>query len=201
VANKTTQRVEEKKSRILAAAKDILVRKGRQTRMADIAEVAGMETSSLYYYFKGIPEVLNALLYDQYRDLSEFELEAESEGLSNMQALGRIVRYLLEFYHENFELVQITLCHVTPLFQDPELEEDAKAINDFLVACRNADKVMLKFLRGAQGDHEITNDYVPATLLKMLRGAIWGIVASWRTHYPPATAIPGYIDRIFLMIT
>ena len=64
MANRTTQRVEEKKAKILATAKKILIQKGRQTRMADFAEVAGMETSSLYYHVKWVPEVLKALLYD-----------------------------------------------------------------------------------------------------------------------------------------
>ena len=120
--SKTKQRVEEKKTQILATAKEIFMRKGRQTRMADIAGVAGMETSSLYYYFKGVPEVLDALLHDQYRDLREHEREVATSRLSNIDTLREMVRYLLEFYHENFELVQIILGHVSPLFQDPDLE-------------------------------------------------------------------------------
>jgi AcrR family transcriptional regulator len=168
--------------------------------MADIAEVAGMETSSLYYYFKGIPEVLNALLNDEYRDLTELENEAESARLSNMDALRKVVLYLLGFYHDNFEVIQIMLSHVSPLFQDPDLEEETEAINDFLEACRNADAVILNYLRQAHEDGEIAQDHTPEALLSMLRGAMWGIVASWRDHYPPKTAIPGYIDRLVLLI-
>lgn len=200
MASRTTRRVEERKAKILATAKEILMRKGRQIRMADIAEVAGMETSSLYYYFKGIPEVLNALLNDEYRDLTELEIEAESARLSNMDALRKVVLYLLGFYHDNFEVIQIMLSHVSPLFQDPDLEEDTEAINDFLEACRNADTVILNYLRQAHEDGEIARDYTPEALLLMLRGAMWGIVASWRDHYPPKTAIPGYIDRLVLLI-
>ena len=200
MASKTTRRVEEKKAQILATAKEIFMRRGRQTRMADIAEAAGMETSSLYYYFKGVPEVLNALLNDQYRDLHEYEREAASARLSNMEALRGIVLYLLEFYHENFELIQIILSHVSPLFQDPDLEEDSEAINDFLTAYRNADEILLSYIRQSQEDHAITHDYAPKTLLAMLRGAMFGVIASWRGHYPPKTAIPAYIDRLFRMI-
>lgn len=200
MANKTTRRVEEKKTQILSTAKEIFMRKGRQTKMADIAEAAGMETSSLYYYFKGVPEVLNALLNDQYRDLHEYEREAASARLSNMEALRGIVLYLLEFYHENFELVQIILSHVSPLFQDPDLQEDSEAINDFLTAYRNADEILLSYIRQSQEDLAITHDHPPETLLAMLRGAMFGIMASWQEDYPPKMAIPGYIDRLFRMI-
>ena len=200
MASKTTQRVEEKKTQILATAKEIFLRKGRQTRMADIAEAAGMETSSLYYYFKGVPEVLNALLNDQYRDLREYDREVAAARLSNMEALREIVLYLLGFYHENFELVQIILSHVSPLFQDPDLEEDSEAINDFLTAYRNADAIILTYIRRSQEDNEVTRDHTPETLLAMLRGAMLGVMASWQEHYPPKTAIQGYIDRLFLLI-
>ena len=200
MASRTTRRVEEKKAKILATAKEILMRKGRQTRMADIAEVAGMETSSLYYYFKGIPEVLNALLNDEYRDLTELEIEAASARLTTMEALRGVIRYLLEFYHGNFEVIQIILSHVSPLFQDPDLVEDTEAINDFLEACRNGDAVILGYLQEAQKEGQITSDHSPDTLLLMLRGAMWGIVASWRDYYPPVTAVPGYIDRLILLI-
>ncbi len=200
MASKTTQRVEEKKTQILATAKGIFMRKGRQTRMADIAEAAGMETSSLYYYFKGVPEVLNALLNDQYRDLRQYEREMALARLSNMEALREIVLYLLEFYHENFELIRIILSHVSPLFQDLDLEEDSEAINDFLTAYRNADAIILSYLHGSQEDNEVTHDYPPETLLAMLRGAMLGIMASWQQSYPPKTAIPGYVDRLFRLI-
>ena len=198
--SKTKQRVEERKTQILASAKEIFMRKGRQTRMADIAGVAGMETSSLYYYFKGVPEVLNALLHDQYRDLREHEREVATSRLSNIETLREMVRYLLEFYHENFELVQIILGHVSPLFQDPDLEEDSEAINDFLTAYRNADEILLSYIRQAQEDRAISHDHPPETLLAMLRGAMFGVMASWQEHYPPKKAIPGYIDRLFRMI-
>ena len=188
--SKTKQRVEEKKTQILATAKEIFMRKGRQTRMADIAGVAGMETSSLYYYFKGVPEVLDALLHDQYRDLREHEREVATSRLSNIDTLREMVRYLLEFYHENFELVQIILGHVSPLFQDPDLEEDSEAINDFLTAYRNADEILLTYIRRSREDRAVTNDHPPETLLAMLRGAMFGIIASWREHYPPKAAIP-----------
>ena len=200
MASKTTRRVEEKKAQILATAKEIFMRRGRQTRMADIAGVAGMETSSLYYYFKGVPEVLNALLHDQYRDLREHEFEVASARLSNIETLREMVRYLLEFYHENFELVQIILSHVSPLFQDPDLEEDSEAINDFLTAYRNADEILLTYIRRSQEDHAVTHDHTPETLLAMMRGTMLGVIASWRGHYPPKTAIPAYIDRLFRMI-
>ena len=200
MASRTTQRVEEKKSMILAAAKDILIRKGRQTRMADIAEASGMETSSVYYYFKGVPEVLNALLHDQYRDLAQHEREVGSARLSDMDMLEEMVRYLLEFYHENFDLVQIIISHVSPLFQDPDLEEDSEAINDFLSAYRKADEILVNYLRRLQAAGELAAEYRPEALLTLLRGAMWGVIASWRLEYPPRATIGNYVNRILTIV-
>jgi len=201
MARKTGQRVAEKKAQILAGAKEILIRKGRQIRMGDIAEAVGMETSSLYYYFKGIPEVLDALLKDKYRDLSEYGAEVDQADGPAIDTLRELVLYLLEFYHENLGSIQIIMSHVSPLFQDPDLEEDTEAINDYLNAYRNADKVLLHCIRRAQEGDEITSDRPPEVLLSVLRGAMWGLIASWRTHYPAREEIPGCIDRLFQLLT
>lgn len=200
MGNRTIRRVEEKKSAILAVAKEIFQRKGRQTRMADIAQSAGLETSSLYYYFKGIPEVLDALLHDQYRDLQLHEQEVAPENLSNMGMLREMIRYLLEFYHDNFDLVQIILAHVSPLFQDPELEEESQAINEFLSAYRRADELLLSYIRRSRDDGELSVDMEPEAMLAILRGTMWGIIASWRFHHPDPDTVEDCIDRILRVI-
>lgn len=199
MANRTTERVNRKKQEILETAKEVFIRRGRQTRMIDIAERTGMDKSSLYYYFKGIPEVLNALLRDKYRDLHVYEQELIERDLSSVEILREMLQYLLEFYLANFEIVQIILYHTTPLFHDPEHEDDTEAINEFLAAHRRADKILLTYTERAQASGELGAGRDPRATLSMIRGAMLGVVASWKENRPDKSDIPDYVRDILKM--
>lgn len=200
MASKTIRRVEEKKAFILRVAKDILMQKGRQTGIADIAEAAGMEKSTLYYYFKGVNDILNALLHGQYRDLQIQKREAEAMNLDSVEALRELICYLLGFYHENHDLVLIIMTQVSPLFHFPDQEEEPPAINDFLAAYRRADKVLLEYLTDAQQGGMIDTSTDPETMLSLIRGAMMGVIASWKRELPPREAIPECVDRILQLV-
>ncbi len=191
MANRTIRRVEEKKAAILRVARDVMIRKGRRTGMADIAEAAGMDKSTLYYYFKGVNDVLNALLHGQYRDLRAQKREAEKQQL---------LCYLLGFYYDNLNLVLITLSHVSPLFHIPDEEEEPQAINDFLAAYRRADEILLEYLTSAKEEGKLSQDLDPETMLALLRGAMMGMIASWKTELPNREEIPMCVDRMFQLL-
>ncbi len=193
--------MEEKRSEILSAAKDVLIAQGKNAKMSDIAARLDIETSSLYYYYKGIPEVLNALLIDKYRDLETFEDEMFKPDKSHFQLLREMVVYLMEFYLENLDLVQIILTQVFPLFHAPELEDESDAINDYLLAYWNANTILLRHIRGAQAAGTIDHEIEPDQILHVLRGAMWGVVASWRDHPTSKEDVSYCVDRIFRMLT
>lgn len=193
--------MEEKRSEILSAAKDVLIAQGKNAKMSDIAARLDIETSSLYYYYKGIPEVLNALLIDKYRDLETFEDEMFKPDKSHLELLREMVVYLMEFYLENLDLVQIILTQVFPLFHAPELEDESDAINDYLMAYWNANTILLRHIRGAQAAGTIDHEIEPDQILQVLRGAMWGVVASWRDHATSKEDVPYCVDRIFKMLT
>jgi AcrR family transcriptional regulator len=193
--------MEEKRAEILATAKEILIAHGKHTKMSDIAACLDLETSSLYYYYKGIPEILNALLADKYRDLNAYEDHISTPGKTHFELLHEMLVYLMGFYHENLDLVQIVLTQVFPLFHAVELEDESAAINDYLMAYWKANDILLYHIRGAQEVRDLAPEIPPNQILQILRGAMWGVIASWREYPTEKSNITYCVDRILRTVT
>jgi AcrR family transcriptional regulator len=193
--------MEEKRAEILDTAKDVLISQGKHAKMSDIAARLELETSSLYYYYKGIPEILNALLADKYRDLQSYDEYISVPGKTHFEVLHQMLVYLMGFYHENLDLVQIILTQVFPLFHAVELEDESAAINDYLMAYWRANDILLYHIRGAQEMRDLTTDVPPDQVLQIIRGAMWGVIASWREHPTDKSNIPHCVDRILRTVT
>jgi AcrR family transcriptional regulator len=197
---KSRQRMHLKRIEILNAAQTAILTTGPATRMADVAKRLGIETSSLYYYFKGMPEILNELLAHCRYDLPAYEAQIVTPEKQKLTVLYELLSYLLRFYHEHAELMGLLLTQTFPLFQSTHLEEDYRSINAYLTAYRQANEVLLRYLRDAHEEGTITKELPPETLLLLLRGTIWGMVASWQEHPPEESALPGYVQRLMRLI-
>ncbi len=193
--------MEEKRTEILETAKQVLIAHGKHAKMSDIAACLDLETSSLYYYYKGIPEILNALLADKYRDLQSYDEHISQPGKSHFEMLHQMLVYLMGFYHENLDLVQIILTQVFPLFHAVELEDESAAINDYLMAYWRANDILLYHIRGAQEMQALTSEVSPKQILQIIRGAMWGVIASWREHPTEKSDIPHCVERILRIVT
>jgi len=69
--------------------------------MADLARAINMDTSALYYYYKSIPEIIDAILDQEYHDFSlnnVYWLDSKRDPLS---ILKEMVTMILEFYYDN----------------------------------------------------------------------------------------------------
>jgi len=198
MTKRSQQRLEQKRSRILNTAKDVLIKYGKDTSMSDIAQALGMDTSGLYYYYKSIPEILDTLLEDKY---SLFRLSHEEfrNIKSPLGIIKKMMIMLLEFYFDNLEIIQVVLSQVCPLYTDPGREADSIAINHFLQAYHEANAGMLIEIEKAQNQGELSAGYSPALILHTMRGFILGMHASWRREKGSREAIPGVVDRFFLV--
>ena len=68
---------DERETQILRAATAVIIRQGYdKTTMSDIAEEAGVSRGTVYLYFKGKEELLEALLYWEWTQYSQIWLEA-----------------------------------------------------------------------------------------------------------------------------
>ncbi|MBA7693084.1 hypothetical protein ES703_101659 [subsurface metagenome] len=192
------KRLEQKRAVILKEAKNVLIKHGKNATMGNIANALDMDKSSLYYY-KGITEILNTILDQEYYDFSVDIQKLRRDNRSHVQVLKELARLILEFYYENLEIVQIILSQVFPLFLDPERKEDSTAINSYMESYRLANKVMMEEIKPALKNNEFKTDFSPEMILQTLRGAISGVCAAWKSKKPPHDRIYDLVDRIFLM--
>jgi len=199
ISIKRIKRLEKKKATILSVAREVLIKQGKNTSMGDIADALGMDTSSLYYYYKGIPEIINNLLDNEYHDFSSIHQNLKEEGKSSLCIIEEMVKLILEFYYDNLEIMQIILTQISPLFLDPEYREASVAINNYLEGYRTTNENLLEEIKLAQEEGEITSRFTPELILSAIRGIIFGICTAWREEKPPREMISDITERIFEM--
>jgi len=195
------KRLEEKRATILASAESVLIKHGKNATMGDIAKALDMDKSSLYYYYKGIPEILNAILDQEYYDFSVNINQIRKENKAHSDVLREIIRVILEFYHDNLEILLIILTRIFPLFIDPETREDSTAINSYMDSYREANVLMLEEIKLGLAGEEFAVHFGPEMILQTLRGAVFGICAVWRKNKPARDEIPGIVDQLLGMYT
>src|SRR3972149_1319051 len=177
MATTKQKRLEQKRALILEKAEEILIRRGKNATMGDIAQSLDMDKSSLYYYFKGIPEILNAILDKEYYDFSLNIHEIRKETKTHVAALKDMVRIILEFYHDNHETVIIILARIFPLFIEQGSREESTAINNYMDSYHRANDHMLEEINLALRNRELKTGFSPELVLQTLRGAIFGVCA------------------------
>jgi AcrR family transcriptional regulator len=195
------KRLEQKRATILATAEKVLIKHGKNATMGDIAKALEMDKSSLYYYYKGIPEILNAILDQEYYDFSVHINEIRKENKSHIDVLKEMIRVILEFYHDNLEILLIILTRIFPLFIDPETREESTAINSYMNSYREANVLMLEEIKLGLADGEFALRFSPEMILQTLRGAVFGVCAVWRRQKPRREEIPSILDQLLAMYT
>ncbi len=193
------KRLEQKRATILATAEDVLIKRGKNATMGDIAHALDMDKSSLYYYYKGIPEILNAILDQEYYDFSVHINEIRKENKTHIDVLKELVRVILEFYHDNLEILLIILTRIFPLFIDPDSREESMAINNYMESYREANLLMLEEIKLGLEKGEFKVRLSPEMILQTLRGAVFGVCAVWRDQKPSREEIPTIVNQLLHM--
>ncbi|HEB10895.1 MAG TPA: TetR/AcrR family transcriptional regulator [Spirochaetales bacterium] len=187
---KKQKRLEKKKALILEEAKKVLIKFGKNASMADIADNLDMDKSSLYYYYKGIPEILNIILDQEYYEIAVEIDHLRHSGKNHRAVIKDFICDILEFYYDNIEILQIILTRVFPLFIDPENREDSAAINKYMDSYRRNNEFFLEEIKAAIHKDEMHSDFSAEMVLQVLRGSIFGICAAWKTGKPSRESIP-----------
>jgi len=193
------KRLKQKREAILAEAEKVLIKYGKNATMGDIAAALDMDKSSLYYYFKGIPEILNTILDKEYYNFDQEIMKLRQENRSHTEILKQMAKLILEFYHHNLEILLIILTRIFPLLMDPEAKEESTAINNYMDSYRLANDLMLEEIKLGLENGEFRTGFSPEMVLQTLRGAIFGVCAVWKKEKPPLEAIPGIVDQLITM--
>ena len=121
----------DKRRQILDAAIRVFARQGfHSTRVADIADEAGVAYGLVYHYFNSKDQVLNELFLERWSLLLAAIEEAEKTDGSHRAKLGAVAGFIFESYRHDPELMKVIIVEVTRAansFGRTHLEEIRKA--------------------------------------------------------------------------
>jgi TetR/AcrR family fatty acid metabolism transcriptional regulator len=171
----------DKRRQILDAAIRVFARQGfHSTRVADIADEAGVAYGLVYHYFKSKEEVLNQLFSERWSLLLAAIEEADrSAGLTPRAKLEAVAGFIVDSYRHDPELMKVIIVEVT------------RAANSFgrthLPEIRRAYDSIAKIVADGQRSGAFRRDIDPIFASMSFYGAIEQQLSGWIFELIPAT--------------
>jgi TetR/AcrR family transcriptional regulator, fatty acid metabolism regulator protein len=170
----------DRRRQILDAAIRVFAHQGfHSTRVADIADEAGVAYGLVYHYFKSKDEVLNELFSERWSLLLAAIEEADrSERLTPRAKLEAVAGFIVESYRHNPELMKVIIVEVT------------RAANSFgrthLTEIRRAYDSIAKIVADGQQSGAFRRDVDPSFASMSFYGAIEQLLSGWIFELIPA---------------
>ncbi len=171
----------DKRRNILDAAIRVFARQGfHSTRVADIADEAGVAYGLVYHYFNSKDEVLNELFLERWSLLLAAIEEADAGDESPRSKLGAVAAFIVDSYRHDPELMKVIIVEVT------------RAANSFgrthLPEIRRAYDSITKIVADGQAIGAFRRDIDPAFASMAFYGAIEQLLSGWIFEVIPASA-------------
>ncbi len=181
----------DKRRQILDAAIQVFARQGfHSTRVADIADEAGVAYGLVYHYFKSKDEVLNELFSERWSLLLAAIDEADRSEAAPRAKLEAVAGFIVDSYRHNPELMKVIIVEVT------------RAANSFgrthLPEIRRAYDSIARIVAGGQEQGAFRSDVDPAFASMSFYGAIEQLLSGWIFDLIPAG--DGDFDRAKLLV-
>ncbi len=155
----------EKRELILDAALSVFSRKGVfGSRIADIAEEAGVAYGLVYHYFRNKEEILNTIFEDRWTRTTERLERAAREGADLRARLREVAEVFLASYRARPQLVELLLLEFMRMSKFLEPVHLARIGAAFAVVQR--------ILERGQAEGEIRQDVQSDVLMLSYLGAI-----------------------------
>jgi TetR/AcrR family fatty acid metabolism transcriptional regulator len=171
----------DRRRQILDAAIRVFARQGfHSTRVADIADEAGVAYGLVYHYFKSKDEVLNELFSERWSLLLAAIDEADrSVQLSPRAKLEAVAGFIVDSYRHDPELMKVIIVEVT------------RAANSFgrthLAEIRRAYDSIAKIVAEGQEAGAFRRDIDPNFASMSFYGAIEQLLSGWIFDLIPAS--------------
>jgi len=170
----------DKRRQILDAAIRVFARQGfHSTRVADIADEAGVAYGLVYHYFKSKDEVLNELFSERWSLLLAAIGEADNEGESPRAKLEAVAGFIVDSYRHDPELMKVIIVEVT------------RAANSFgrthLPEIRRAYDSIAEIVAEGQEAGDFRRDIDPNFASMSFYGAVEQLLSGWIFAVIPAT--------------
>jgi AcrR family transcriptional regulator len=162
----------DKRRQILDAAIRVFARQGfHATRVADIADEAGVAYGLVYHYFKSKDEVLDELFVERWSLLLSAIEEADRNGEAPRAKLAAVAAFIVDSYHHDPELMKVIIVEVT------------RAANSFgrthLELIRRAYESIAKIVADGQAAGAFRTDVDPTFASMTFYGAIEQLLSGW----------------------
>jgi TetR/AcrR family transcriptional regulator, fatty acid metabolism regulator protein len=162
----------DKRRQILDAAIRVFARQGfHATRVADIADEAGVAYGLVYHYFKSKDEVLNELFTERWSLLLAAIEEVDAQAISPHEKLDAVARFIIDSYRHDPDLMKVIIVEVT------------RAANSFgrthLPEIRRAYDLIAKIVADAQRVGAFRKDVDPELASMWFYGAIEQLLSGW----------------------
>ena len=162
----------DKRRQILDAAIRVFARQGfHATRVADIADEAGVAYGLVYHYFSSKDEVLNQLFTERWSLLLTAIEEVDGSDDSPRTKLEDVAGFIVDSYRYDPDLMKVIIVEVT------------RAANSFgqthLPEIRRAYDSIAKIVAEGQEDGSFRRDIDPAFASMSFYGAIEQLLSGW----------------------
>jgi AcrR family transcriptional regulator len=170
----------DRRRQILDAAIRVFARQGfHSTRVADIADEAGVAYGLVYHYFKSKDEVLNELFSERWSLLLAAIEEADQGGATPRAKLEAVAGFIVDSYRHDPELMKVIIVEVT------------RAANSFgrthLTEIRRAYDSIAKIVAEGQEAEDFRRDIDPNFVSMSFYGAVEQLLSGWIFEVIPAT--------------
>jgi AcrR family transcriptional regulator len=170
----------DKRRQILDAAIRVFARQGfHATRVADIADEAGVAYGLVYHYFRSKDEVLNELFVERWSLLLSAIEETDRTGETPRQKLAAVAGFIVDSYRHEPELMKVIIVEVT------------RAANSFgrthLPEIRRAYESIAKIVEDGQKENAFRDDVAPMFASMSFYGAIEQLLSGWIFDVIPAS--------------
>ncbi len=169
----------DKRRQILDAAIRVFARQGfHSTRVADIADEAGVAYGLVYHYFRSKDEVLNELFSERWSLLLAAIEETDLNGKTPRAKLEAVAAFIVDSYRHDPELMKVIIVEVT------------RAANSFgrthLPEIRSAYELIAKIVSEGQEAGVFRRDIDPIFVSMYFYGAIEQLLSGWIFEVVPA---------------
>jgi AcrR family transcriptional regulator len=117
-AARPTRRSARTRERIIEAATEVFARRGAHgTRVADIAERAGIAYGLVYHHFRNKEEILTAIFAERWAQYVAYLEELSVTPLSFRDRMGRLVHFWVETYRQESDLMTVMINEITRSYE------------------------------------------------------------------------------------
>ena len=113
-----TRRGVATRERIIEAATEVFARRGvHGTRVADIAERAGVAYGLVYHHFRNKEEILSAIFAERWAQYVAYLEDVAGMPLSFRERMGKLVHFWVETYRVETDLMTVMINEITRSYE------------------------------------------------------------------------------------